>query len=280
MQRSTSAQSGNPQYAVIDGQQRLRAIFEYLEDDLPLSEVGVKSVVAAHKGKLFSELPDSLQQSILNYDLVVQEMFGYDDPDIRDMFVRMNRYVVRLSQQELRHAQANGKFKDFVERLALWPVWEQSRIFTPKQINRMRAAEFVAELTILLIEGPQHRKQAVDLYYGQYMKSFAEGSSVETLLKAYLEWLRKALPDLKHSRFRRSAELYSLMGALDKLSKGGKNLASMSPKALGGKLLEFESRTKAALRGAAARYVVASSKHTDDIGTRNTRIEILTTVLT
>jgi hypothetical protein len=34
------------------------------------------------------------------------------------------------------------------------------------------------------------------------------------------------------------------------------------------------------LRGAAARYVVASSKHTDDIGTRNTRIEILTTVLT
>ena len=280
MQRSTSAQSGNPQYAVIDGQQRLRAIFEYLEDDLPLSEVGVKSVVAGYKGKVFSKLPHSLQQSILNYDLVVQEIFGYDDADIRDMFVRMNRYVVRLSQQELRHAQANGKFKDFVEKLAVWPVWEQSRIFTRKQIDRMRAAEFAAELAILLIEGPQHRKQAVDMYYVQYLTSFTEGLAVETSLKAYLEWIRKAIPDFKHSRFRRSAELYSLIGALEKVSKGSKNLASMDPKMLGKKLLEFETRTKAALRGEAARYVVASSKHTDDIGTRNTRIEILTAVLT
>ena len=280
MQRSTSAQTGNPQYAVIDGQQRLRAIFEYLNDDLPLSEVGAKSVVASYKGKHFSQLPNNLQQSILDYDLMVQEIFGYDDPHIRDMFVRMNRYVVRLSQQELRHAQSDGKFKDFVERIASWPVWEQSKIFTPKQINRMRAAEFVAELTILLIEGPQHRKQTVGLYYGQYMKSFAESTAIEMQLKKYLDWLYKALPDFKHSRFRRSAELYSLIGTLEILSKGGAKLASINPKTHGQKLLEFEKRTKRALRGDAARYVVASSKHTDDIGPRTTRIEILTKVLT
>ena len=42
---------------------------------------------------------------------------GYDDDDIKDIFVRMNKYVVKLSPQELRHAKAEGKFSEFVERL-------------------------------------------------------------------------------------------------------------------------------------------------------------------
>jgi Protein of unknown function DUF262 len=37
-QRSTSAQKGVPSYTVIDGQQRLRAIFEFLEDRFRLSQ--------------------------------------------------------------------------------------------------------------------------------------------------------------------------------------------------------------------------------------------------
>jgi len=46
-----------------------------------------------------------------------------------------------------------------------------------QEIKRMRAVEFVAELTILLIEGPQDKKKTVDLYYGEYQKTFAEWSS-------------------------------------------------------------------------------------------------------
>jgi len=64
-QRTTSAQSGLPSYTVIDGQQRLRAIFDYLDDrfDSP------KALKRVFLQKRFSELASVLQDQIRNYDL-------------------------------------------------------------------------------------------------------------------------------------------------------------------------------------------------------------------
>lgn len=275
-QRSTSPQSGRPEYAVIDGQQRLRAIFEYLDDQFSLTESKDDSEAKAFEKKKYSQLPNAMQQRILNYDIVVQELSGYSDDDIRDMFARMNRYVVPLSKQELRHAKQHGKFKEFVERIGRWPFWAKNRVFTKKQVNRMRPAEFSAELAILLSEGPQDKKRAIDLYYVRFQEKFLEGSSIENRLKEYLDWITEALPDLTRHRFRRSSELYSLIGALDRISKTGSRLSKMDAAAAREKLSEFEDKTKKKeLRGEAARYVLAASKHTDDLGPRLVRTEIL-----
>jgi hypothetical protein len=120
-QRAASAQTGLPSYAVIDGQQRLRAIFEFIDDRFRLA-TGPKKTM--YSKKRFSELPPSLQKRILNYDLVVEELSGYSENDIRDMFVRINRYVVQLSPQELRHAKGSGKFHNFVEDLGRDTFWK------------------------------------------------------------------------------------------------------------------------------------------------------------
>src|SRR5436190_5054097 len=243
-QRSTSPQSGRPEYAVIDGQQRLRAIFEFLDDQFSLTESKDDSVAKTFEKKKYSQLPPEMRQRILNYDLVVQELSGYSDDDIRDMFARMNRYVVPLSKQELRHAKQQGKFKDFVERMGRWSFWTQNRVFTTKQVKRMRPAEFCAELAILLSEGPQDKKGAIDLYYVRFRESFGEGASIQNRLKEYLDWIRTALPNFPRHRFRRSSELYSLIGALDRISKSGSRLARMDTTAAGEKLSEFEGKTK------------------------------------
>jgi len=52
---------------------------------------------------------------VRSYDLYIEELTGYSDADITDVFVRMNRFVVKLSPQEIRHAKFSGKFKDFLE---------------------------------------------------------------------------------------------------------------------------------------------------------------------
>jgi hypothetical protein len=279
-QRGNSPQSGRPEYSVIDGQQRLRAVFEFLEDRFRLTESKEDSVAKAFGGKKYSQLPREMQERILNYDLVVQELSGYSDDDIRDMFARMNRYVVPLSKQELRHAKQKGKFKDFVERLGNWPFWAERRVFTPMQVRRMRPAEFCADLTILLIEGPQDKKQAIDLYYVKFRESFTQGNEIQDRLKDYLGWIIKAMPTLGNHRFRRSSELYSLIGALDRVSRSGSRLAKIDPKSAGRALIDFEAQTrKKELRGTAATYVIAASKHTDDLGPRSARIEILEPLL-
>src|SRR4051794_27285306 len=74
LQRGTSAQTGRPSYVVIDGQQRLRAIFEYLDDRFALTQTDSKM---AFFKKRFSGLTEEFKNRILNYDLVVQELSGY-----------------------------------------------------------------------------------------------------------------------------------------------------------------------------------------------------------
>ncbi len=277
LQRTTSPQTGRPAYSVIDGQQRLRAIFEFLSDRFRLSQ---STKEAPYYNKRFSNLSNELQARIHNYDLVVEELSGYSDSIIQDMFVRMNKYVVKLSPQELRHAREKGRFHDFVERLGKLNFWKTHKVFSPLQLRRMRAVEFAAELTILLIEGPQDKKSTIDLYYGMYQDEFADGPVIEARLRPYLEWIEKSLPDLGKHRFRRPVDLYSLIGALDLVTSHGKTLSKLKPRAASGTLIGLEKETRQKHpTGDAARYVVASTSQTDNIGPRNTRIEILARTL-
>ena len=74
-------------------------------------------------GRKYSKLVPEHREQILNYDLSVVELKNDSEKDIRDIFVRMNKYVVKLNPAELRHAHDEGAFKLFVEGLADLPVW-------------------------------------------------------------------------------------------------------------------------------------------------------------
>jgi Protein of unknown function DUF262 len=275
LQRYMSAQTVQQSYRVIDGQQRLRAVFEFLEDRFPLTETEQKS----RKGKRFSELPKALRDQILNYDFVVEELSGYSDRDIRDLFVRMNKYVVRLSPQELRHAREEGAFYDFVERVGAWEIWAENKTFTAAQLRRMRSVEFVGELAILLIEGPQDKKASLDLYYGKYQQRFPEGKAVEQTLIRYLTWIGEALPEIASTRFRKPVDLYALVGALDGLSTRSGRIP-IRPDRAGERLRRFERLLKRKRPPRqASRYLLAASRQTDNIRPRLTRISIIANVL-
>lgn len=278
LQRISSAQSGKPGFAVIDGQQRLRAIFEYMDGRFSLTESNDKAPFYRQK---YGDLDQDYRDVIDTYDLPVQELVGYNEEDIKDIFIRMNKYVVKLAPQELRHARGTGKFSEFVERLGKWDYWKNQHIITGQQRKRMRAVEFAAELTILLIEGPQDKKSAVDLYYLEYRNAFRKGPWVESRLKQYIAWLSAALPDLAKLRFRSATDFYSLIGALHEVSNTGDRLDKFDPQTTGAKLRKFARRARQKNpTGDAARYVAAASRQTDNIQPRTTRIEILSAVIT
>lgn len=274
--RAISAQTGRAVYEVIDGQQRLRALFDFMDGRFGLTESKDKT----YRGKHFSDLTQELKAKVLSYDLYVEELTGYSDADVEDMFVRMNRFVVKLSPQEIRNAKFKGKFKDFTEALGKWDFWKAHKVFTALQLRRMRAIEFSAELVILLIEGAQDKKAAVDLYYGEYEKRIPFRQEVEGTLRRYLDWIAAALPSLRTSRYRRPTDLYALIGALDEIATSHRKNALPDPAASGRALLDFEKQTRVEEpKGRAARYVAAASRQTDNLIPRLTRIEALTEVL-
>lgn len=75
-------------------------------------------------------------------------------------------------------------------------------------------------------------------------------------------------------------DLYSLIGALELASDEGSKLKTLNANAAGKALSAFENSTRVKEPvGRASRYLAAASRQTDNIIPRNTRIEILTQII-
>ena len=129
----TERQSQN--YLVIDGQQRLKSIFYFLEGNLAEGS-GRKRVFrlsglnedSRFLGKTFSDLMDADQKKIKNSVLrsfVVQQLAPDDDTSIYHIFERLNTGGTLLSNQEIRNCVHSGNFVDFLVRLNNNQEWRK-----------------------------------------------------------------------------------------------------------------------------------------------------------
>ena len=254
--RMSSADTGRPGIAVIDGQQRLSAIFDFLEGTFRLSGPDVKTLWR----KSFDDLTSDQRTTILSYGMAVEVLEGYSQAELRDIYVRLNKYGVRLSPQELRHAKAKGAFNRVMREVGSWDFWTAEGIIGQAKVKRMRTEEFAAELLILLAEaGPQDKKGVVDQYLIAYEESFPNGQLLERRLHKYVDWARVALEHSETRQFRRATDFYSLMGALDRVSERGGRLASIDPAVAGRALRDFGIQLREDLPPpAASRYQVAA----------------------
>lgn len=122
---------------VVDGQQRLTAIFRYMDGDFAL-----KGVATTIEGKKFSELGD-LQETIENYPLRVIKIRKESDPDVRFMlFQRLNEGSVSLNDQELRNCVWRGPYNEMLKALAEDPAWRKL-LNLKKRHPRMADVELV-----------------------------------------------------------------------------------------------------------------------------------------
>lgn len=154
---------------VVDGQQRLRTIYKFLDDGFKIS----KTHNPEFGGKYFSELPDEAQKSLLQYELAVDLLLDASDEDVLDIFSRLNSYSVNLNQQELLHAKFFGEFRQTVYELAFefLTFWQINKIFTDIEIVRMYEAELTSDLLIAMMEGIKSKKN-IPAMYKKYDISF------------------------------------------------------------------------------------------------------------
>jgi hypothetical protein len=193
---------------VVDGQQRLRTIFSFLEDGFKLS----KTHSAEYGGKFFSELPDEVQTGILKYELSVDLLLDAPDKEVLDIFARLNSYAVKLNSQELRNASWFGVFKTVSYSLALEyaSFWSANAIFSDNQILRMAEAELVSELVIAMKDGIKGRK-AIDAYYKQYDDEFKESAKLAANFRKTMDTIGAFTKgELKSTPFVSPVMFYSL----------------------------------------------------------------------
>lgn len=116
-------QSGKFEHEVVDGQQRLRAISEFLENIYRMSSDADDVDGHEVKNREFKSLHTTLQMKLLNEQLdIVKLSSAYTDADVEDMFLRLQNGTP-LNAPEKRRAYA-GNMRKVVAKLARNPVFK------------------------------------------------------------------------------------------------------------------------------------------------------------
>lgn len=116
-------------YEIIDGMQRLDAVFSFIQGDVQLKdefngyfdlETMALTKQLMDEGKLLQKqpvLPREICTKIANYPLPFS-ITNFDDKHVEEIFRRINSNGRQLSHQDLRQAGAIGEFPDLVRKIS------------------------------------------------------------------------------------------------------------------------------------------------------------------
>ncbi len=127
-------------YSVIDGQQRLTAIYQFLTNKYALR--GLK-VLRELNRKSFKNLDAAYQRYIYSRTIRCIVIAKESHPDIKfDVFERLNTGFVALNAQEIRNSVYRGKLNDLILELSEEELFQKTR--NVKEIDkRMRDCELI-----------------------------------------------------------------------------------------------------------------------------------------
>lgn len=285
--RTSTTPEGRTTYEVVDGQQRLRAILAFAGNDLALVGDEESQVSGRWVGKRFEDLNSGEKTSFWSYDVVVRDLERASDGEIRDLFRRLNINQVVLTDQELRHARYQGRFIKLMEELADDEWWVDSRIVTVRQVRRMEDVEFVSELFVGLMAGPQNKKDTLDGFYENYETDFPEASKHTALFRQTRALLETALTLDEVRQWSGKSDFYGLFLAFGELARQGVRLTPSRRERVSVALVDFRKRVDQAKRKDNARkftsevheYADAVTRAASDAGRRTTRLRILSGIL-
>ncbi len=115
------AEDDDKSKVVVDGQQRLLALKEFIENRYPLRGIEVLTPLT---NKSFDDLTERQQRIINNRTLRCLVISARSDSEIRfQVFERLNQGGVPLNSQEVRHCVYRGALNDLLHELVRNPTW-------------------------------------------------------------------------------------------------------------------------------------------------------------
>jgi hypothetical protein len=236
---------GEPtQYDVIDGKQRLSAVIDFVSGEFHLGDLFQDEGLDR---PFWDDLSAERKDALYRYVLTVENLSEATDIELREAFDRLNRNVMRLTAQELRHAVFPGVFLERMEALAEAPFWTERRVFTVATIRRMRDVEFVSEVFLLTMHGVlDGASQLIDQFYAEYTDEIPDEEEHRARFDATIAWLDELPLDWRATRWRNMNDLYALWGAVAELAHED---AFPAPDVSAQRLTQF-SETQAAILAA------------------------------
>jgi len=206
--QDTGDEQGSERHIVVDGQQRIRAVLDFIHGSYSLDG---DDVARKWRGLAFEDLGSDEKRLLFSYKFVVRVLPEMDEEGLRKIFSRLNRNVVALNEQELRNATYWGPFIKSIQKMAdEYSFWSESGVFSANDHRRMLDHEFISELAIAYLHGPQNKKDNLDRYYQLYEESFEDRDRLESTFRKVTDEIEQILPRIKSTRWRKKSDFYTL----------------------------------------------------------------------
>lgn len=181
---------------VIDGQQRLTTIKNYIEGrfDKPLKMVTP-----------YAELSEDERSMFLSYQIVVRDIGKIDDDLVREIFRRINLTKFKLEDIEIHNAVYDGKYiqtaKSIVEDIKL----EDYGVFHESEFTRMADLHFVLQVMSTLERGGYyHRDNEIEKCVAEFNEEYPDSNKMKSMILRTFDLIEQLKLPLDSIWFRKS----------------------------------------------------------------------------
>ena len=174
------------EYEVVDGQQRLAAIYEFLDNSLPLSVETAKRFGATY----YKDLPDDVSDAFDDFEIDFDEIEDASDVEIKEFFQRLQEGLPLTSSEKLNAVES--KLRDFCKRLAKHSFFKETVSLSDKRYAYFDIAAKAAAIEIEGLDVGHRYDDLKEVFEGQ--AAFSSNSLVAKRLRDALTFLHKALP--------------------------------------------------------------------------------------
>lgn len=215
----TDPDTGESITHIVDGQQRIKAIYSFVNNEFKLKPQYLLDESAKNKyaNKFFKDLASDEKKQLWNYQLMVIDI----DPtatrsDIITMFNRLNLTDYNLNNQEKRNSMS-GEFASLARELSDNPIWEKRHLFTITDVKRMKDVEFCASLILLYRRGiiDQTDQTALNQAYEDLQDGYSDAESDKEAILEAIDTISKFFISEEVTKFlKKKTQLYTMFSVI------------------------------------------------------------------
>jgi hypothetical protein len=221
----TNPDTGKTITHIVDGQQRINAIVEFIGNEFKLSKEHLISdeIKEKYGDKHFENLVSEDKVIIWAFNLSIVSIKNKERDEIRNIFYRLNLTNYSLNDQEKRHSNTWGRFTDLTQEIVELPFWIDYKLFNYGDIKRMKDDEFCSSLILLARKGiiNQTNQDPLNDAYTDYATNYPEYEDDKDRILDWIEKFKLFYSTENHSFMRKRTQLYTVFSLMNYLAEEG-----------------------------------------------------------
>ena len=173
-------------FDVVDGQQRLNAIFEFFSGDLRLSKESAREFGGEHYRDLPPKYSDAFDDFEIEYDTILEA----DEAEYKQFFQRLQRGLPLTGSEQLNAIPSN--LRDFVRKLSSHSFFQSKVTASDTRYGYFDIVSKVAAIEIEGIDAGLRFEDLKEIFESQ--ANFSENSNVAKRLQNTFDFLAAVFP--------------------------------------------------------------------------------------